>query len=74
MTQTVLVTGSNRGIGLEMSRQYAQDGWNVLACCRNPQQANELKRIADSFSSRVTLHQLDVALADQIRALANEFL
>ncbi len=72
MTQTVLVTGSNRGIGLEMSRQYAQEGWNVLACCRNPQQANELKRIADSFSSRVTLHQLDVAHADQIRALANE--
>ena len=33
---TVLVTGANRGIGLEFVRQYALDGWRVHACCRQP--------------------------------------
>lgn len=32
---TILITGANRGIGLELTRQYAADGWNVLACCRS---------------------------------------
>jgi len=33
---TILVTGANRGIGLEFVRQYAADGADVIACCRNP--------------------------------------
>ncbi|MDA0998578.1 MAG: SDR family NAD(P)-dependent oxidoreductase, partial [Proteobacteria bacterium] len=33
---TVLITGANRGIGLEFVRQYAKDGWKVVATCRNP--------------------------------------
>ena len=33
---SVLITGANRGIGLELARQYAADGWRVHACCRNP--------------------------------------
>jgi NAD(P)-dependent dehydrogenase (short-subunit alcohol dehydrogenase family) len=31
---TVLITGANRGIGLEFARQYSQDGWNVIATAR----------------------------------------
>ncbi len=31
---TVLVTGANRGLGLEFVRQYLADGWEVIACCR----------------------------------------
>ena len=31
---TVLITGANRGIGLEFVRQYAADGWHVIAACR----------------------------------------
>jgi NAD(P)-dependent dehydrogenase (short-subunit alcohol dehydrogenase family) len=31
---TVLITGANRGIGLELARQYANDGWNVVATAR----------------------------------------
>ncbi|MCW8874768.1 MAG: SDR family NAD(P)-dependent oxidoreductase, partial [Gammaproteobacteria bacterium] len=42
MSKTILVTGSNRGIGLELVRQYASAGWQVHACCRDPEQATEL--------------------------------
>jgi len=63
---TALVTGSNRGIGLEFVRQYAADGWRVLAACRNPRAAKELAAI----SGDVKLHKLDVADDSQVRALA----
>tara|TARA_R110000787_G_scaffold186397_4_gene298041 strand:- start:11055 stop:11738 length:684 start_codon:yes stop_codon:yes gene_type:complete len=33
---TVLITGANRGLGLEFAKQYAADGWSVIATCRNP--------------------------------------
>lgn len=33
---TVLITGANRGIGLELTRQYAADGWDVTATAREP--------------------------------------
>jgi NAD(P)-dependent dehydrogenase (short-subunit alcohol dehydrogenase family) len=38
----VLVTGANRGIGLEFARQYAADGWEVIATVREPEAAGEL--------------------------------
>jgi NAD(P)-dependent dehydrogenase (short-subunit alcohol dehydrogenase family) len=33
---TILITGANRGLGLEFVRQYAEDGWRVLATVRDP--------------------------------------
>ncbi len=42
---TVLVTGANRGLGLEFARQYAEDGWNVLATARDPKSATELQAV-----------------------------
>lgn len=65
---TVLVTGANRGLGLEFARQYAADGWRVIATCRNPQDAPELNDIAGDISVR----GLDVALPQQITGLAME--
>lgn len=38
----VLITGAGRGIGLELARQYAADGWEVVATVRDPGQATEL--------------------------------
>ena len=61
---TVLITGANRGLGLEFARQYAADGWRVIATARNPARADELKALA------VEVAPLDVADPASIDALA----
>ncbi len=66
---TVLITGANRGIGLEFVKQYAADGWQVLACCRHPQSAMALQGLATS-NNNISIHGLDVADFAQIDALA----
>nr|VFK15314.1 MAG: Short-chain dehydrogenase [Candidatus Kentron sp. LFY] len=48
---TILITGANRGIGLEMTRQYARGGWAVLACCRSPHDAHDLRGLAARFDN-----------------------
>ena len=63
---TALITGCNRGIGLEFVRQYAADGWRVFATCRNPRGARELAAI----SGDVKIHGLDVVDDRQVKALA----
>jgi NAD(P)-dependent dehydrogenase (short-subunit alcohol dehydrogenase family) len=40
---TVLITGANRGLGLEFARQYAAAGWTVLGTCRRPETAGALR-------------------------------
>ena len=42
---TILITGANRGIGLKLTEQFATDGWQVLACCRQPDQAGDLQAL-----------------------------
>jgi NAD(P)-dependent dehydrogenase (short-subunit alcohol dehydrogenase family) len=53
---TLFITGANRGIGLEFARQYAADGWRVLATARDPQGATELNAIPGD----VTIRPLDL--------------
>lgn len=67
---TVLVTGASRGLGLELVRQYAADGWTVLACARRPADARELARVAAAAADRVQVHALDLCDFAQIDALA----
>lgn len=67
---TTLITGANRGIGLEFARQYAEEGWRVLACCRDPEQSAALKKLAAQYPGLITVHALDVAEHAQIEALA----
>jgi NAD(P)-dependent dehydrogenase (short-subunit alcohol dehydrogenase family) len=68
---TVLITGANRGLGLEFARQYAEAGWRVLAACRDPDRAGELGALAERHSA-LTIHRLDVARFEEIDALAAE--
>lgn len=65
---TVLITGASRGIGLELSRQYAAAGWTVLACCRDPAKAGVLK----SLGGKVAAHALDVNEDKAITVLAGK--
>jgi len=66
----ILITGANRGLGLELVRQFSSDGWDVLACCRAPESAAELSRLAAQSSGRVRVIPLDVSRAESIQRLA----
>lgn len=68
--KTVLITGANRGLGLEFCRQYANDGWRVIAACRAPESADALRALADEFN-RIQIEALDVADFAQIDALSS---
>jgi NAD(P)-dependent dehydrogenase (short-subunit alcohol dehydrogenase family) len=65
---TVLITGASRGLGLEFARQYAGEGWKVVATCRDPRSAGELKDLPGDLLVR----QLDIAGTGQAEALAGE--
>jgi len=72
---TVLITGSNRGIGLELARQYAERGWNVIATSRHsPGDAalGALQAIA-SKHPQVALEKLDVTDTAMIRSVAQKY-
>jgi NAD(P)-dependent dehydrogenase (short-subunit alcohol dehydrogenase family) len=72
MTQpTILITGANRGIGLELTGQFAEDGWQVLACCRNPADAAELQALPGKHPS-IEIHALDVTDYEQMTTLATQ--
>jgi NAD(P)-dependent dehydrogenase (short-subunit alcohol dehydrogenase family) len=68
--RTVLVTGANRGLGLEFVRQYADEGWQVIAACRAPEAARELHKLAGGESSRIRMIALDVTNPASIRDAA----
>lgn len=71
VSPVVLITGCNRGIGLELVRQYAQAGWRVYASCRRPESAQALSQIASASEGRVSVHALDVSDPQQIKALSD---
>ena len=70
--RTVLVTGTNRGLGLEFVRQYADDGWRVFAACRAPKSARELKELESRHPGRITVLALDVTDGDSVTAATRQ--
>ena len=66
----VFITGANRGIGLELARQYAEAGERVFATCRTPGAADGLNDLAKSSADRLTVHALDVGDAASISGAA----
>ncbi|MGB0657901.1 MAG: SDR family oxidoreductase [Gammaproteobacteria bacterium] len=69
---TVLITGSNRGIGLSLAENYAEQGWNVVATCRKPDKATDLISLKEKYDN-VNIEQLDVTSQKQINALAEKY-
>jgi NAD(P)-dependent dehydrogenase (short-subunit alcohol dehydrogenase family) len=70
---TVLVTGANRGIGLELTRQYAARGWKVIGTARKPAEAAELNALATASGGKVVVEALDVMDLASIDALAAKY-
>lgn len=64
--RSVLVTGSSRGLGLELVRQYAADGAKVYATCRAPDAADDLRAVQGD----VEVLPLDVTSSDDLANLA----
>ena len=70
----VLVTGANRGIGLELVDQYTRDGYDVIATCRDPGGAGALHEIgaARDLNGSVTVRRLDVTSETDLDRLVSE--
>ena len=68
---TVLITGSNRGLGLEFARQYAARGWIVIATARQPEAADALNSLAAAHAN-VRVEALDVTSDAMIAALRSK--
>ena len=68
--QTIVISGANRGIGLELTRRFLQSGARVVAGCRHPDSADALRALA-SASGKLEIVQLDVGDAASVAALGN---
>ena len=68
---TVLITGANRGLGLEFCRQYASRNWRIHATYRNPQAKVELDKLVSNYAN-ITLHELEVSDFSAIDRLADD--
>tara|TARA_B100000401_G_scaffold415876_1_gene337786 strand:+ start:492 stop:1283 length:792 start_codon:yes stop_codon:yes gene_type:complete len=66
--KTVLITGSNRGIGLEFVRQYSDASFNVIATCRRPTEAENLQRLSKEREN-ISIQSLDITNEKSINAL-----
>ena len=70
--QTVLITGANRGIGFEFVQQYTDNGYRVIATCRNPDKADELNGFAAEHDN-VLVEYLDLQDLEGIDKLADKY-
>ena len=68
----VLVTGANRGLGLEFTRQLLGRGDRVIAACRHPGRATELTALAAAHPGHLHVLPLDVARPASIQELGRE--
>lgn len=69
--QTIMIIGASRGIGLEFVRQYAKEGFNVIATCRSLEKAIELQALAKA-NTHIQIETLDITSEKQIQKLAEK--
>ena len=67
---TVMIVGATRGIGLELTKQYSEDGNKVIACARDMNAASQLDELA-SGSENIRIEELDIAEALSIESAAS---
>lgn len=69
--KNILITGANRGIGLELVRRYVEQGHSVHACCRQPESAMQLREVDQRYPGLLTLHKLDVTCEADLASLVS---
>lgn len=69
MTQTALIVGASRGIGLGLVGEFERRGWLVIGTARDPAKATALNELANNSGGRVSVEQVDTTDLDQARAL-----
>jgi NAD(P)-dependent dehydrogenase (short-subunit alcohol dehydrogenase family) len=67
MSSRIFITGANRGLGLELVRQYTALGARIFAAARDPR-GGELRQLAQQHPERISLIQLDVTSQQEIQA------
>lgn len=67
----VLITGSNRGIGLEFTRQYLEAGCRVYATCRRPAEAQALHMLT-KLHDRLSIHRFDITVQEDLSNISQE--
>ena len=68
---TVLITGSNRGLGYEFTRQYLIQDAQVIASCRQPESSNQLHLLKKEYGNSLTIIPLDVTQENSIKEAFN---
>lgn len=63
---TLLITGANRGLGLEFAKQFQQKGYQVIATARNPSEASELNALG------IQVEPLDTSDPESLKKLAHK--
>ena len=69
---TVLITGTNRGLGLEFVKQFAIEGYQVIACTRKINKKDELHQLQKKFKT-ISICKLDIANFSSIDQFAKLF-
>ena len=69
MQKVVAITGVSRGLGLELCRQYLEEGAKVYGCCRSPEQSHKLLELKHSAGHQLELVPLDITRPGMIRNL-----
>ena len=64
---TVMIVGATRGIGLELTKQYADEGNTVIACARDLNAASQLDELASGLEN-IKIEELDIAEASSIES------
>lgn len=72
----ILISGANRGLGLELTHQLLQQGEMVFATCRTPEEASQLDALLTEYGDRLHVVQMDVAddqsVAEAFTAVSNQ--
>jgi len=68
MSDTVFISGANRGIGLEFARQYLDEGWTVIGTTRDMDRADELRDLGEDLGGTLHIAKMDLTDDAQVEA------